>query len=58
MEKLDKRYCGTKDLCTFKNHYIDNECHAYKPENPKLMQIWKTCPNKWKPKDDKTKRSD
>ena len=50
-EKVDKRYCGTKNLCQFKNHYIDTECHAYKPSDYKLMQIWKTCPYKWKPKE-------
>ena len=39
-----KKYCGGKDICVYKEHYVSNECLAYK----QCYNVWKTCPNKWK----------
>ena len=50
----DKRYCGTKDVCYYKNHYESYECTVY--DTPKKL-IWKTCRYKWKPKDTEDKES-
>ncbi len=41
----DVRYCGTKDVCFYKEPFIcGNECLAYKTNK----DVWVTCPHKWK----------
>jgi len=43
IEKDFKKYCGSKDICTYKDHYVSNECFAFKQNNI----VWRTCPHKW-----------
>lgn len=53
-KKEDKRYCGTSDICYYKNHWLSRECLAYKLNKA----VWRTCPHKWKPRDRKPKRKE
>ena len=43
----EKRYCGTKDVCFYKNQYENNECLAY--NKPETIEVWRTCNHKWRP---------